>query len=511
MQTLIKTLKQVVSSCALLVVCNVGVAAQKEQRIISHAVAAYGGDALLTLQSISAREQANQYSQWQSSHALQGETVSYVNEQQRMLLIDFTKQHKAFKQVTTRLVGSHGSNMPSVIERLFVADKGYVIDHALKQYQPASNITFENTDFTVSEQLDPLIIRKLYQDKAASKWTDTAYIQGAAHDVLTVHEGSEQQYIVYLNQQTGYLSRMLTERGGQLRSFDFLNHQLQQGFVWAQQLFVSSSEGPIYQAYLRELSFNSLKSQAFSLPKAYKVKPKDVPVDVSKHTFLQLAKGVYFIGQGWGYTLFVDAGEYFISAGAWQMHANDKAWQKNLALLKTHTGLNKPVAQHVVTHHHSDHMMGLEDVIAHGADLIVHPSDISALQAHLTAPLVAQRVIAATNMHTLASNKVVLIDVPNSHASHNLVLYLPEHKLLFSEDMFGSSWQSGFDSPSNWPHGDTYHRLKILTDKLQQQELEVSVYASSHHRRVLTHAEIEQALAIELPTKAQLMQRVLGE
>ncbi|TQV89548.1 MBL fold metallo-hydrolase [Aliikangiella coralliicola] len=504
-------LKRLTLGALIMVLTNFNsalLAGDRENRIINKAVEAYGGDRLTQLQSLSLTDKINHYSQWQSGHSLQGPMITYLSEYRIELTVDLINKRKVFKQATARLVGSSGSNVPTVTHRVFTGGKGYAVDHALLQYQPAKNINYGNTDMGNSQLLDPLIIRQLSQDRSNSEWTDIAYIQGEAHDVLSVNSGTDNEYVVYLNQKNGYLTRLLRKRGPQFRSYDFLEHRQTQGITWAKQLLVSTAKKPIYHTDSRKIRFNSAEDRQFNLPSGYKLRPKTQAVDVSQLTFRQLAKGVYFVGQDWAYTLFIDAGEYYISAGAWGMDSKSHIWQKGLDLLRQKTGSDKPVGQHIVTHHHHDHMMGLSDVLKQGVNLVIHPSDIPSVQQHLPKPLADDRFVPIAEKSYLADGKVMLIDVPNSHANHNLAIYLPEHKLLFTEDMFGSSFQKAFHSRSSWPSSDTYHRLDVLTNKLNQLELEVDQYVSSHHARILNQDEIDEALKISRPSKETLLKRL---
>lgn len=488
------------------------IAGEREDRIIDKAVQAYGGDKLTKLRSLTLTDKMSHYSQWQSGHALQGPMITYLSEHQIELTVDLLKQRKVFKQATTRLVASHGSSLPTVTHRVFVDGKGYTIDHALQQYQAAKSINYDNTDMGNSQLLDPLIIRQLNQDRSSSEWTDVAYIQGEAHDVLKVNSGSSKAYTVYLNQKSGYLTRVLKKRGSKLHNYDFLEHGQSQGITWAKELLVSTANKPVYHTDSRKISFNSAEERKFNIPSIYKVRPKTQAVDVSQLTLRQLAKGVYFVGQDWAYTLFIDAGEYYISAGAWGMDSKSNTWQKGLDLLRQKTGSDKPVAQHIVTHHHNDHMMGLSNVLKQGANLVIHPADIpsviSFVREHLPKPLSNDRFVPVAENSHLANGQVMLIDVPNSHANHNLVIYLPKHKILFTEDMFGSSFKTAFHSPSSWPSLDTYHRLDVLINKVEQLELEVEQYVSSHHARILSQSEIDEALMLSRPSKDTLLKRL---
>ena len=486
-------------------------AGEKENSIIDRAIKAYGGDKLIQLQSLRYTDDMNNFASGQSGHSAQGSMTMQLSSSQIDITLDLTNKRKTFKEAKTRLVASHGTDKPTIAHRIFFDGKGYVVDHALQQYQLVKNINYNNTDIGFSQLLDPMIIRKLNKDRNNSRWTDTAYIQGQAHDVLTVNVGTKQEYLVYLNQKSGFLTRMLKKRANKIRSYDFIEHRQAQGITWAKQMFVSTADQPLYHTDSRQLSFNLALNNQFSIPSGYKLRQKPQFVNVSQLTIRQLAKGVYFVGQNWGYTLFIDAGDYYISAGSWQEESNSQAWNKGLALLRKTTGSDKPVRQHIVSHHHTDHMMGLSDIVKLGANLIIHPTDIPAVKTHLQQAIADSRFIPIEETSYLADGKVMLFDVPNSHASHNLVIYLPEHKILFTEDMFGSSYTTGFSSPNGWPSVDTYHRLGVLTNKIDQLGLEVDKYLSSHHARILNQAEINRALDIVRPTNDEIIKRLFKQ
>jgi len=507
-KTILQQLKLGALTLLLLNFSPMLVAGEKENNIINKAIVAYGGVKLMQLKSLKFTDNINHFSVGQSGHTAQGPMAMQLSKDYIEVTIDFTNKNKTFKRATTRLVWSHDTDKPTVAHQVFVDGKGYVVDHGLQQYRTVKSLNYDNVDKGFSQWLDPLIIRQLAKDRNNSRWTDTAYIAGQVHDVLTVNSGTKQEYTVYLNQKSGYLTRMLKKRGAQIRSYDFMNYVQAQGIIWAKQLLVSTAEQPLYHTNSRQLSFNSTQQHQFSIPSGYKPRPKNHFVDVSKLTIKALAKGVYFVGKDWGYTLFIDAGDYYISAGSWQEDSDTQAWQQGLALLRQTTGDDKPVAQHIVSHHHTDHMMGLRDIVKLGTNLVIHPTNIAAVNKHLQQPLVENRFVTIEETNYLADGKVMLFDVPTSHASHNLVIYLPEYKLLFSEDMFGSGYQTTFPSPNGWPSVDTYHRLDALTNKTKQLGLEVKQYLSSHHKRILSQTEIDEALMIKRPSKEQLLKRL---
>ncbi len=510
-KTIFQQLKLATSTLLLLSFSSGLLAGEKENRVINKAIQAYGGEKLIQLKAVKYTDNIQHFFKMQSGHSAQGPMTMHMNKKQLEVTLDLTNKHKTFKQTTTRLVGNHGHENLTTIHRTVFEGKSYVIDHALKQYQIAKSINYQNADFGFSQLLDPLIIKQLDKDRDNTRWIDIAIIQGKPHDVLIVNKDTETEYSLYLNQENGYLTRMVKKQGQQIRSYDFLNHKQVQGITWANELFVSTNEQAVYHTDSRVLSFDLVKGDDFSIPSGYELRKNLKAVDVSEFTIRELAKNVYFVGQGWGYSLFIDVGEYYISAGAWHYENNSDVWKKSLELLKKTTSIDKPVTQHIVTHHHTDHMSGLRDVVKQGVDLVIHPLNIKAVNEHLAQTLDNNRFVPIKESGFLADDKVMLFDVPTSHASHNLVIYLPEHKLLFTEDMFGSSYQTEFDSPNGWPNLDTYQRLSKLTDKINHLGLEVNQYVSSHHGRILNQAEIDQALMLNRPGKDELIKRLFSD
>ncbi|MBQ4861269.1 hypothetical protein J8L98_06145 [Pseudoalteromonas sp. MMG013] len=481
----------------LILLCSVGtMAGEVERKIIDKAVSAYGGEKLLNLKHITYRDNIKHFFQMQSGYSSQGAMTQHLSNQQIDVYIDFKNEQKVLDQHTTRLIGNHDAENKTRTHRLFIQGKGYTADHCLKNYTERHRVNFSNADLGFSRLLDPLIVRQLVRQRMYARLVDKAYIQGRPQHVLEVNDSKQAAYTVFIDQQTGYVSRLLKKHGQQLRSYDFFEHQRKGGIVWAKNMFVSTANQVVYYTDSRGLDFDPPQARMFALPKAYSPASTDTFYDVSQMTIRELASGVYFVGKGWGYTLFTDVGEYLISAGAWGEANNSLAWQQSLALFRATTGNKKPVKQHLVTHHHTDHMSSLKDIVAQGADLLAHPTSIDGIKKHFP-DLPSDRIVKVENQTILAGGKVRLLDVPNSHADHNLVMYLPAQQILFSEDMFGSSYNTAFHSPNNWPSLDTYSRLKTLVSKISKLGLPVKHYVSSHHGRILGQSDIAQALAMQ--------------
>jgi|GEM_PF-1317608 len=100
---------------------------------------------------------------------------------------------------------------------------------------------------------------------------------------------------------------------------------------------------------------------------------------------------------------------------------------------------DKPVKQLILTHHHNDHVGGLQPYISAGAELVVPAGTRDLFDDVVKRTLgVSAEITAVTEHATLAGSgrDVALYAVPNSHANDMLVVYLPSERLLFNSDLF---------------------------------------------------------------------------
>lgn len=472
--------------------------AQGDKRVkeaIDKTVEAYGGEALRELKSLTLLDHSQQFSRGQSSNVWQGPAVTYLNEVDTTFTIDLERQRREFRQLTRPIIGSHHARQPAIKHHLFVNNQGYVVDDAQATYRPVQSLRFDTVGASYEAFSDLLIVRNMLTNPVKASWKDIAYIEDQPHDVITLQPDAGTDYTVYLNQQTGFIRRVLRMQQGELYTYDFLDHTKQNGIVYAQNLMVSHATAPVYITQQRTLRLDSVTPETIKLPSGVTLAPAPQFVDASNLSFRELAPGVYFVGQDWSYTLFIDDGDGFISAGAWQVDTESQEWLKAYDLLVQSTGKDMPVKQHIVTHHHDDHLRGVPNILAQGATLVAPAKTVDAIYDYLAkASASAPTILPVADQRLIGTRKVLLFDVPTSHASHNLAVYLPDAKLLFTEDVFGSSLQQGFHSPSRWPENDTYVRLEHLLREIKAMGLEVEQYLSSHHMRVLSDAEIKQAL-----------------
>ncbi|KZN54498.1 hypothetical protein N474_01905 [Pseudoalteromonas luteoviolacea CPMOR-2] len=491
--------------------CQYLKASEGVEKIIERAVAAYGAEALLSVEQMIIEEQLFRYSQGQSGFAAEGLHAIQLHEYDQQLKINFEAKSKTFKRGDKSLIGNYGHYNMTVIDRRVDKNLGVKIDHCLQSFQQSSSVNWDSIALGMEKGVDTLVVKALATNKANTTNQTEMYINGRVHDVFTqVTKGVAQTF--FFDRNTGLLSRVINKKGGRSTRYDFMQHtRNQDGVAWAKQTLVTKDARPSLHVLSRDISTTKDKSSFVLKPKDYKPNTPDAFLEFAEPSVNQIAVGVYLVGQGWGFTLFFDIGDSYVSMGAWQMPNDTFTWKNRVAQLQQFTGNKKRVSHFIVTHHHDDHLMGLNEVVDHGAQLLLLPEHLGAVQESFEQQLSPNEYTLVQEGTRIELGHLQLIDIPSSHADHNLVVYLPTQKVLFAEDMFGSSFEHGFHSPNSWPSRDVYYRSHTLNKKMLHLGLDIEQYVSSHHGRVLSKAEFNQSLQLFCPDNKELKRRLFAQ
>lgn len=134
--------------------------------------------------------------------------------------------------------------------------------------------------------------------------------------------------------------------------------------------------------------------------------------------------------------------------------ADHIAWIREVAA-------GKPIRYVVITHHHSDHMGGVRAFAAAGSTLLVPSGDVTVARHALGAPhtIIADGLagtLGAADIEAVAHRRVIedttrrleVLGVgPNPHTDENLVVWLPDERIMFQGDLFYYGEDTPFPPP----------------------------------------------------------------
>lgn len=207
------------------------------------------------------------------------------------------------------------------------------------------------------------------------------------------------------------------------------------------------------------------------------------PVVAQPLSLHKLADGVYHVGGNGTYAMFIDQGDYYLAVGG------TGGIPDRIAMLHDEVG-DKPIRYAAMTHHHSDHILGVSPYQDAGATIIGARTHENAIRSaatdgdSLTYMAVDGRLTVGEG-----ARRVEFIDVgPTAHVEHLIVAWLAEEKILFEADHFAM--------PPAGPVQAAGTPTKEFAEALSRLKLVPSQIASAHSPRVGTAEDLQRSVAL---------------
>ena len=442
----------------------------KEDALIDQMIAAYGGDALLGLKTLRINDRYKGFRFGQSATPDEID-LSHYNAQ---VTVDFENRRKALQWVR----GSHPNI--SLQHQIFDGDGGYYIDHAAKTLSQNDSITYARADRRVSFLLDTVLAKMIADERAEAVYQGDETYRGDLHDKISFQADGFPEMTLYIDSETGRISKMQRAHwvAGQYFNYQFSGYRQQDGITYAGTTYVTRGGQPFEVLTARSVKMNPDVTAAFTLPIGYG--EEDPTIDFSKMTVKKLADGIYLAGKNWGFSIFVDAGDYFIAAGGYEGLA------ERFGAVKAFAGTDKPLKYQLVSHHHIDHLGGMKEAAELGASFVTVADHVASIRESAGIGIADDRFIIVDGTARVADGKAIVMDFPTGHTSHMLVSYFPDAKITFSADTFFSRQEAG--SPSG------YEALNRFKKMFADHKLDVRHFAAAHSGRVLTPADLDAAI-----------------
>ncbi len=435
-------------------------------KIIDKVVDAYGGKSFLDLKSLNVKDRYKSFRYGQSESPTAVDLVSYRSDN----TIDFKGKRKDFKWIR----GS--SDSFSIQHQIFDGSQGYQLNHNLKTLSANSNLTYASADRRHFYYLDTVLAVLLNENRASVKLLGKE--NSLAKLVLTI--SGYEELTLYINEQTGLIEKMSKAywQAGKFFIYNYSDIKQQKGVSYAASTYVTRGGQPYMISVARELTINPNIADDFILPRNYKENTPTLSFD--EMIVEKLADNIYLAGKDWGFSIFLDAGDYFIGTGGYEELA------RRFSAVQKFSGSNKPLKYQVVSHHHNDHLGGMKEANELGVNFITVKEHQAIIEELAGATIEKSRVTLVESKASFADGKLQVIDFASGHATHNLISYFPQAKLLFTADMFFSRKVTG--SPNG---GAT---LQSLNTRLMKEQFDVDYFAGAHSGRVLTAKDFDYAL-----------------
>jgi len=397
------------------------VADTTKDKILKKVISGYGGQTLSGANSISITD-FNKGPWFGQSENPGVPEIWRINE---ILTIDFENKRKS-------MLSWRVSRTSKDLDR-FVFDgvKGRIDDILNKKYAEQDWLTYDSLGRSVSGRSDTMIAYELAAREVKTSYDGEAMYRGIVHQKLKINIGTSTEKTLYINKTSGLIAKAIRQhpRAGEL-VYVFSNHKISNGITFARDMNFFVDGKLRLLSVERDVKVNpSLENVVFE-PTNYQAWGDTY--NGMERSINKLADNVYHVGKSGLYTLFADAGDYFIASGG------GSELKSNFQALKEFTGVNKPIKYLIVTHHHTGQLRVLNEAIALDANIVTVKDHLPTIKNYLSKTNINDAVTLINGTASFGDNTVKVYDIATAHSEHYLAIYLPKSKIIFGEDHFAT-------------------------------------------------------------------------
>lgn len=468
-------MKRLTTALAIMFCCLplYSAAGEKENQLVDKIIAAYGGDALVNLTSYTVSERYSSITIGQNHSP----AMTEIGQNASVLTRDIKNNRTVYDTWgTNRSGGFQGSTVSD-------GEEAQTINYKMGSYGDANNADPYAFAGGTMRTSDTVLVYELSKVKQDAKLLDDERYMNRTHHILTMPFPLSSELKLYIDAQTFLISKMTRNIPpfGDL-DYVFAQHEKRNGIYYATQMNFVFAGVPNLISIHRDATFNfAMPADTFSIPQNFTQEPDRI--DTSEMLVNKISDRVFHIGQGGGFSIFMDTNTGIVAAGGYA------ALTGRFARFKQESKNYKPLAYQVVTHHHNDHIGGMGEAIRLGARLVTVSDNVQTIKDVVTPTPNDRDFLTISSRVTLGEgrNRVEVYEVSTIHAARFLVTYIPSEKMVFIADHMGSPFAQG----TPVANAGTVDMLAAL-DGLG---IDIKKIATAHNPRIFSMQDMRDSVA----------------
>jgi len=443
----------------------------KANAVIAAAVAAHGGDALLeNLRTLSVEHETVNYSvdQSRATEPPWDKTLAsghdYINP-----------DNAIFVTATQIRGGGFEASNATVID----GEKSYRVDYRTGTIAKIAEPDFDTNSGPFVRITPALLVRTLNERSANAHYLGETRVDDVVYDVVGFSMTVGPAISMYFHRKTHLLHR--SERifpGFGLVEYEFNDYETIDGVPFNRSFNLLVNGDPSMERVNISTQVNQPRDDSIAADPGLVAIPEIQADPLSRQ---EIADGVWLIGGNGTYAMFVDMGDYIFSAGG------TAGIPERIESLREVVG-DKPLRYSMMTHHHSDHVLGVTAYEAEGSTLLVAAAHEAVIRRAaddgeaLEVTAVGDRMALETT-----DRRIEIIDIgPTAHTEHLLVAYLPNEGILFEADHFSV--------PRAGPIRPAVSSTRTFAEAVARLDLDIRGFVSAHSARIGTAEDLQEAL-----------------
>lgn len=437
--------------------------------LINQIVTAYGGDALRTARTLTIDEE---FKSTMPGQSVSPEMLDLITLD-RHVIVDFDANRAQVTRAYKR------REITFYERRMFNDGHLYTVNLVDGAYTDAPNAKRNSVVGHALLHNDIGLARMLWEYRDTVALDAAVSIGGRPHHTLTFTVPVFGDVTLHSDAKTGLISRMWRKHPTHgMQRTDFSGRVSTGPIQYARRTEVFTGDRLYLMVLERHVTLDKPLPKDFVSLAAYE--PRGADMYPREMTVRPLAENVYLVGQAAFHSIFVVEGNTVIGAEAYAGVVD------RFKALEKHLGRDLTLTDLVVTHHHHDHLSGVNELAAGlDANMVTVKEHVDEIRSLVTADLDEDRLVTIEDTQAFLGGKVQVFDIATIHSEHNLVFYVPSLKLLFTADYFRSSYEN--EKIIGFPD------LIQFRKSIEALGIEVEKFASVHGVKILTYEQLVKA------------------
>lgn len=324
-----------------------------------------------------------------------------------------------------------------------------------------------------------LLAKRLQQFAGSARYMGEQTHDDKPHDVLSFTMPGGPAITLYIDQKTHLISKSERVVGPFLVEYFFSDYKDVDGLTLPYNNYYTVNGDPSQTFDVDSYTINTPLTELLKIPKGYQEIAAAPPAAMHTET---LAEGVYWVKENAQNSLFVEFEDHLIMIGGLP------GVTQRIAEIQKRVK-DKPVKSIVMTHHHSDHIGGSQEVSDANIEFITvkeHQQVIREAISEEARDKAKFTLVDNKKVYQDGSQQLEIYDIgPTEHTEHFLLAYLPKHNIIFEADHFTVA-----------PTGPTPPRsanIASLVDAIKKHDLKVKFIASAHSNRAATFDQLMES------------------
>ena len=373
-----------------------------------------------------------------------------------------------------------GSGFQGVNATIIDGKDSYQIDHRAGTLQRISEPDYDTTSGPFIRVTATALVRTLGDRAGNAHYLGEATVDDVTYDVVGFSMAVGPAISLYFDQEDHLLrrsERVLPNFG--LVQYEWSDYEEIDGFTVAKTFrFYFNGDLNIHRK-LVDVRFNEPLDELLAVNDDLLEIDELTPDELSRQ---EIADDVWLIGGNGTYAMFVDMGDYIFAAGG------IAGIPERIESLREVVG-EKPIRYGMLTHHHFDHVVGVQPYESIDATIIAAKAH-EKIARRAAADDDALKLKTVEDRMTLTGDNrtVEIIDIgPTAHSEHLLVAYLPDEGILFEADHFAL--------PRVGPIPPAVESTRSFAAALRRLELDVEYILSAHSPKAATMDDLQTAIS----------------